>query len=71
METSSTQRAFIWTMLVLSTDSIRTSLAVSILPLYNSYVLGRRASMFAKSDYATYSWVGGVYADDVGQPFDV
>ena len=23
--------------------------------------------MFAKSDYATYHWVGGVYANDVGQ----
>ena len=23
--------------------------------------------MFAKSDYATHRWVGGVYANDVGQ----
>ena len=25
------------------------------------------ASMFAESDSATYRWVGGVYANDVGQ----
>ncbi|KAK3767895.1 hypothetical protein RRG08_059222 [Elysia crispata] len=30
------------------------------------YVLGERARMFAKSDYAAYRWVGGVYANDVG-----
>ena len=35
--------------------------------LHNSYVLGERASMFAKSDFATYRWVGGGYANDVGQ----
>ena len=44
-----------------------SSLAAILKPLHNSYVLGERASVFAKSDYATYRWVEGVYATDVGQ----
>ncbi|KAK3753926.1 hypothetical protein RRG08_006309 [Elysia crispata] len=60
-----------YSRLVLSTCSIKASLAVIVRPLHNSYVLGGRASMFAKSELCYVPLGGRSLCSGVGKNDDL